>query len=131
MQSNFEIADFSSQQHFMDTNSSSPVFFNPQNQTHPSFHQRQLNHHLVHPIPITHELFQGLHPQPEQEHQSGTAHWQMSPLNFKLGLNENSASGQAALLDQNNPLFLQSRQQNLGFKSWQPQEFSPRKEPFW
>ncbi|XP_004305610.1 PREDICTED: uncharacterized protein LOC101310342 [Fragaria vesca subsp. vesca] len=131
MQSNFETADLPSQQHFMDTNSSSPVFFNPQNQTHPSFHQQQLSHHLVHPIPITHELFQGLHPQPEQEHQSGTAHWQMSPLNFKLGLNENSASGQAALLDQNNPLFLQSRQQNLGFKSWQPQEFSTRKEPFW
>ncbi|KAL6208084.1 hypothetical protein ACLB2K_019036 [Fragaria x ananassa] len=131
MQSNFEIADFSSQQHFMDTNSSSPVFFNPQNQTYPSFHRQQLSHHLVHPIPITHELFQGLHPQLEQEHQSGTAHWQTSPLNFKLGLNENSVSGQAALLDQNNPLFLQSRQQNLGFKSWQPQEFSTRKEPFW
>lgn len=131
MQSIFEIADLPSQQHFMDTNSSSPVFFNPQNQTHPSFHQRQLSHHLVHPIPITHELFQGLHPQPEQEHQSGTAHWQMSPLNFKLALNENSASGQAALLDQNNPLFLQSRQQNLGFKSWQPLEYSTRKEPFW
>ncbi|PRQ28039.1 putative transcription factor MYB family [Rosa chinensis] len=138
MQSNFEIADLPSQQHFMDTNSSSPVlpiFFTPQNQNHPSFH-RQLehqqlgHHHLVHPTPITHELFQGLHPQPEQE-QSGTLHWQMSPINFKLGLNENSASGEVALLDENSPLFLQSRPQNLGFKSWQPQEFCTRKEPFW
>ncbi|XP_050363177.1 trihelix transcription factor GT-2-like [Argentina anserina] len=140
MQSSFELADLASQQHFMDTNNSSspvlPIFFNPQNQNHPSLHQQlqpqQLSHHLVHPIPITHGLFQGLHPPPEQQEQSGTGHWHMSPINFKLGLNQNSASGEdTALLDQNSPLFLQSRPENLGFKSWQGQGFSTRKEPFW
>lgn len=137
MQSNFEIGELSNQQHLMDSNIGSPVlpiFFNPQKQN--NFQQQlQQQHHLsqlVHPIPITHELFQQF-----QEQQSGMEHWQMGPLNFKLGLNENSGTGEVALdggdhlLHENNPIFLQPRPQNLGFKSWQSQEFGARKEPFW
>lgn len=139
MQSNFDISEIGNQQHLMDiSNSCSPILpiFNHQKQNHHHHHFNQQPEqpepyhisHLVHPTPITHDLFQRQHLQALQ--QQGRLHWQLGPVNFKLGLNENSENGESALLgaglfdDENgdDPRLLQSRMHNLGFKSWQTHE---------
>ncbi|KAL6295961.1 hypothetical protein ACE6H2_004103 [Prunus campanulata] len=139
MQSNFDISEIGNQQHLMDiSNSCSPVLpiFNHQKQNHHHHHfNQQLEQpepyhisQLVHPTPVTHDLFQRQHLQAFQ--QQGRLHWQLGPVNFKLGLNENSGNGESALLgaglfdDENgdDPRLLQSRAHNLGFKSWQTHE---------
>ncbi|KAH0969775.1 hypothetical protein GBA52_028371 [Prunus armeniaca] len=88
------------------SNSCSPILpiFNHQKQNHHHHHfNQQLEQpepyhisHLVHPTPITHDLFQRQHLQALQ--QQGRLHWQLGPVNFKLGLNENSENGESALL---------------------------------
>ncbi|KAH7523875.1 trihelix transcription factor GTL2 [Ziziphus jujuba] len=129
-------------------------------------HYHMNHNHPVHPVPpITHQFFQQQrlpfqalqHQQQQEEQQQGGRlhhhHQQQQlrleqepgqspnnffPVNFKLGLNENSRRQECALngeLFHGNELHASesTRPYSSGFlpKCWQTQEYSATREPFW
>lgn len=125
--------------------------YHSQQQKQPHFHMN----HPVHPGPITHQFFQPRHQfqtlQPRDGQQGGRLHQQLRleqeaghspnhflPLNFKLGLNENSCREECGalngdLLNGNEPHVPHTRPHSLGYvpKCWQTQDFSTAQEPSW